>query len=106
MDFRAMLKKRKYKKTEIEKEDMDLPDLKAVEKDAKPALKKVEKVNKIEHLVNLHLSFSFSLSFALSPMVSFIVMLCCQFGAVRLQWNGFSRHAEEKKICPVGKEPK
>ena len=68
MDFRAMLKKRKYKKTEIEREDLDLPDLKGVEKDAKPALKKVEKVKKsqVPFLIETFSLFSFFLSFYLS----------------------------------------
>lgn len=43
MDFRAMLKKRKYAKWGKEKEDPDWGDLKEVEKPL-PALKKVEKV--------------------------------------------------------------
>lgn len=43
MDFRAMLKKRKYAKWGKEKEDPDWGDLKETEKPG-PALKKVEKV--------------------------------------------------------------
>lgn len=43
MDFRAMLKKRKYAKWGNQKEDPDWGDLKEVEKPM-PALKKVEKV--------------------------------------------------------------
>lgn len=43
MDFRAMLKKRKYAKWGKDKEDPDWGDLKEVEKPM-PALKKVEKV--------------------------------------------------------------
>lgn len=43
MDFRAMLKKRKYAKWDDKKEDPDWGDLKEVEKPL-PALKKVEKV--------------------------------------------------------------
>lgn len=43
MDFRAMLKKRKYAKWGNQKEDPDWGDLKETEK-PKPALKKVEKV--------------------------------------------------------------
>lgn len=43
MDFRAMLKKRKYAKWGKEKEDPDWGELKEVEKE-KPQLKKVEKV--------------------------------------------------------------
>lgn len=43
MDFRAMLKKRKYAKWGAQKEDPDWGDLKETEK-PKPALKKVEKV--------------------------------------------------------------
>lgn len=44
MDFRAMLKKRKYAKWGNQKEDPDWGDLKEVDKPM-PALKKVEKVN-------------------------------------------------------------
>lgn len=44
MDFRAMLKKRKYAKWGEKKEDPDWGDLKEVEKPL-PALKKVEKVS-------------------------------------------------------------
>lgn len=43
MDFRAMLKKRKYAKWDKEKDDPDWGDLKEVEKPM-PALRKVEKV--------------------------------------------------------------
>lgn len=43
MDFRSMLKKRKYAKWGEKKEDPDWGDLKEVEKPV-PALKKVEKV--------------------------------------------------------------
>lgn len=43
MDFRAMLKKRKYAKWGEKKEDPDWGDLKEVEKPL-PQLKKVEKV--------------------------------------------------------------
>lgn len=46
MDFRAMLKKRKYAKWGNQKEDPDWGDLKEVEKPL-PALKKVEKVSKL-----------------------------------------------------------
>lgn len=45
MDFRAMLKKRKYAKWGNDKGDPDWGDLKEVEKPL-PALKKVEKVRK------------------------------------------------------------
>lgn len=43
MDFRAMLKKRKYKNWDKNKEDPDWGDLKETEKPI-PPLKKVEKV--------------------------------------------------------------
>lgn len=46
MDFRAMLKKRKYKQWGEKKEDPDWGDLKEVEKPI-PALKKVEKVRQL-----------------------------------------------------------
>lgn len=46
MDFRAMLKKRKYAKWGENKEDPDWGDLKEVDKPV-PALKKVEKVSSI-----------------------------------------------------------
>lgn len=46
MDFRAMLKKRKYAKWGKDKEDPDWGELKEAEKPM-PALKKVEKVIKV-----------------------------------------------------------
>lgn len=46
MDFRAMLKKRKYAKWGKEEKDPDWGDLKETEKPV-PALKKVEKVRLI-----------------------------------------------------------
>lgn len=45
MDFRAMLKKRKYAKWGKDKEDPDWGTLKEVEEPPKPQLKKVEKVS-------------------------------------------------------------
>lgn len=48
MDFRAMLKKRKYAKWGPDKGDPDWGDLKEVEKPAPPALKKVERVSVIK----------------------------------------------------------
>lgn len=45
MDFRAMLKKRKYAKWAKDKEDPDWGTLKEVEEPPKPQLKKVEKVS-------------------------------------------------------------
>lgn len=50
MDFRTMLKKRKYAKWGNQKEDPDWGDLKETEK-PKPALKKVEKVSGREYLI-------------------------------------------------------
>ena len=44
MDFRAMLKKRKYAKWGKDKEDPDWGTLKEVEEPPKPQLKKVERV--------------------------------------------------------------
>lgn len=46
MDFRAMLKKRKYAKWGKDKDDPDWGDLKETEKPV-PALKKVERVSDI-----------------------------------------------------------
>lgn len=67
MDFRAMLKKRKYAKWGNQKEDPDWGDLKEVEKPM-PALKKVEKVgpNSITFLyiiIRPVVKFWFSLEF-------------------------------------------
>lgn len=45
MDFRAMLKKRKYAKWGKDKEDPDWGTLKEVEEPPKPQLKKVERVS-------------------------------------------------------------
>lgn len=53
MDFRAMLKKRKYAKWGEKKEDPDWGDLKETEKPT-PALKKVEKVNILYYKVKPH----------------------------------------------------
>ena len=44
MDFRAMLKKRRYKAWDKDKGDPDWGDLKEVEKPQIPQLKKVERV--------------------------------------------------------------
>lgn len=52
MDFRAMLKKRKYAKWGDDKEDPNWGDLKEVEKPI-PALKKVEKVRLNSYLYHL-----------------------------------------------------
>lgn len=49
MDFRAMLKKRKYQKWARE-EEHEKVDLKETEKPL-PALKKVEKVNMVENAI-------------------------------------------------------
>lgn len=46
MDFRAMLKKRKYAKWGKDKDDPDWGDLKETEKPV-PALKKVERVSDV-----------------------------------------------------------
>lgn len=46
MDFRAMLKKRKYAKWGKDKDDPDWGDLKETEKPV-PALKKVERVSAV-----------------------------------------------------------
>ena len=45
MDFRAMLKKRRYAKWDNDQGDPDWGDLKEVEKPQIPQLKKVEKVS-------------------------------------------------------------
>lgn len=57
MDFRAMLKKRKYAKWGNQKEDPDWGDLKEVEKPM-PSLKKVEKVNVFFFVVIIYSIFS------------------------------------------------
>ena len=46
MDFRAMLKKKKYAKWAQDEQDPDWGDLKHVEEEVKPVLKKVEKVRR------------------------------------------------------------
>lgn len=53
MDFRAMLKKRKYAKWGKDKEDPDWGALKEVEEPPKPALRKVERVRFILNFVAL-----------------------------------------------------
>lgn len=53
MDFRSMLKKRKYAKWGEKKEDPDWGDLKEVEKPA-PQLKKVEKVGSKVEFINVY----------------------------------------------------
>lgn len=50
MDFRAMLKKRKYAKWGKDNQDPDWGTLKEVEEPPKPQLKKVEKVRKTKSL--------------------------------------------------------
>lgn len=60
MDFRAMLKKRKYAKWGNQKEDPDWGDLKEVEKPL-PALKKVEKVSKLFKFIKMIKFMSFSI---------------------------------------------
>lgn len=75
MDFRAMLKKRKYAKWGDNKEDPDWGDLKEVEKPM-PALKKVEKVN---------FSTCINLDFSTSKIFEFIIeQLFCDFAAFEL----------------------
>lgn len=67
MDFRAMLKKRKYAKWGEKKEDPDWGDLKEVEKPL-PQLKKVEKVRVVVVFMLLmknHLIFVYSSQFFL-----------------------------------------
>lgn len=58
MDFRAMLKKRKYAKWGKDKEDPDWGTLKEVEEPPKPQLKKVEKVRFYCWYYNRNLNFS------------------------------------------------
>lgn len=53
MDFRAMLKKRKYAKWGNDNKDPDWGDLKEVEKPPAPALKKVERVSREKFYVFL-----------------------------------------------------
>lgn len=53
MDFRAMLKKRKYAKWGQPKDDPDWGDLKEVDKPM-PALKKVERVNKSHFIFTVY----------------------------------------------------
>ena len=48
MDFRAMLKKRKYAKWGKEQQDPDWGELKEAGKDDKPKLKHIEKVMKLQ----------------------------------------------------------
>lgn len=45
MDFRALLKKKKYAKWKRDEDDPDWGDLKGVEKPEVPQLKKVERVS-------------------------------------------------------------
>lgn len=52
MDFRAMLKKRKYAKWGNDNKDPDWGDLKEVEKPPAPALKKVERVSRLMFMFN------------------------------------------------------
>lgn len=68
MDFRAMLKKRKYAKWGNQKEDPDWGDLKEVDKPL-PALKKVERVNCLFIIV-------FNRFFGEQTII-FILSLCC-----------------------------
>lgn len=63
MDFRAMLKKRRYQKWDKEEQDPNWGDLKETEKPL-PALKKVERVrnNAYCHYVYTILSFAFKIN--------------------------------------------
>jgi len=56
MDFRAMLKKRKYQKWAREEAEQEKVDLKEVEKPM-PALKKVEKVRLILHITHTNINY-------------------------------------------------
>jgi hypothetical protein len=60
MDFRAMLKKRKYAKWGKDKEDPDWGTLKEVEEPPKPQLKKVERVSYsfFDVSITLYLSYA------------------------------------------------
>lgn len=61
MDFRAMLKKRKYAKWKGEENDPNWGDLKEVEKPPVPSLKKVERVSFMSE-TNILISFFHSMS--------------------------------------------
>ena len=54
MDFRAMLKKRRYAKWDNDQGDPDWGDLKEVEKPQIPQLKKVEKVSRNSSTLLVH----------------------------------------------------
>jgi hypothetical protein len=65
MDFRAMLKKKKYAKNQLDDQGPDWGELKPFEVEQPPALKKTEKVNKVLSLVllvgkNKHTFFALS----------------------------------------------
>ena len=51
MDFRAMLKKKKYAKNQLDDQGPDWGDLKPVEGEAPPVLKKTEKVSMTQHII-------------------------------------------------------
>lgn len=74
MDFRAMLKKKKYAKWKKDNEDPDWGDLKETEKDQKPQLRKVERVST--------LLWDWSYLFSSQSRVSVILRSCfyiCDF---------------------------
>lgn len=50
MDFRAMLKKKKYAKNLLDDQGPDWGDLKPVEGEVQPVLKKTEKVSMTQHI--------------------------------------------------------
>lgn len=77
MDFRAMLKRRKYQKWAKE-ETQEKVDLKEVEKPM-PALKKVEKVEEIALSVSLVLFIDISFFFLLQKQDSFLKPLVDQY---------------------------
>lgn len=86
MDFRAMLKKRKYAKWGLDKGDPDWGDLKEVDKPPPPSLKKVEKVSKLFCCLMLFfVSPSFSLSRALSFPVGHEYCTCTCAEVIRFQ---------------------
>lgn len=57
MDFRAMLKKRKYAKWKGDENDPDWGDLKEVEKPPMPTLKKVERVSICSHSLDFNIMY-------------------------------------------------
>lgn len=90
MDFRAMLKKRKYAKWGKDNQDPDWGTLKEVEEPPKPQLKKVEKVSAVTVLSRSNVSNKYKCFFlrhSLSSSRSVLLrILSSSFSLLSARW--------------------